>query len=267
MRSLFSLPIALLLLAFANPSIAQIQEDTTHWNDEELYEEDAVEAPTYFAVAGGPMGGIFMPNLDAFNEKVAMPFVRQNISNTVFMIGGQGFISVPWIKNLRVGGLGYGGRTEQCCFDTTIEGTSVSRTLEYNIGYGGVSLDYVLPLNMKSFWIVPGIVLGLGSVELYAQQAIQRQEFDIATEFSSAQSKNITHNYHSTFFLYMPQIQFEYSPVGVMMIRLSAGYQGTATGTWEVDRGVGLGKTDDLKDINGNGLIFNLGVFFGLFPS
>jgi hypothetical protein len=267
MRSLFSLLALLLSFAVAGPVLAQIEEDTTHWNDEELYEDDAVEAPTYFAVAGGPMVGLFMPNLDAFNKNIARPFVGQDVSNSVIMVGGQGFISVPWIKNLRVGGLGYGGRTEQCCFDTVVDGTSVSRTLEYNIGYGGVSIDYVLPLNIKSFWIVPSLTLGLGSVELFAQQAVQRSRFDIEAEFGPTQSKNITHTYHSNFFLYMPQIQFEYSPIGVMMIRLSAGYQGTAMGKWEVDRGVGLGTTTGLDDINGNGLIFNLGVFFGLFPS
>lgn len=245
---------------------AQIEVDSTSWNDEELYEEDGEgNAPVYFAVGGGPIGGLFMPNLDAFNKNIAQPFVGKDISNSVFMIGGQGFISVPWVENLRVGGIGYGGASEQCCMDTMIDGQSVSRSLEYSVGFGGISLDYILPLNLGKFWIVPGVVLGLGSVEVFAQQATQRAKFDIRQDFDQP-SKNITHNYHSTFFLYMPQLQFEYSPAGFMMLRASIGYQGTAMGEWEVDRGVGLGNTSGLNDINGNGLIANFGIFFGLFP-
>lgn len=257
----------LLLTLLLTPALAlaQIEEDTTTWNDSELYEEDAVEAPVYFAVGGGPLFGLFMPNLDAFNKNVAMPFVGKEISNSVFMIGGQGFISVPWVKNLRVGGLGSGGRTEQCCIDTVVDGKSVSRSLEYNVGYGGLSIDYVLPLNLGKFFIVPGVVLGLGSVELYAQQATQRNEFDIRNEFDRP-STNITHNYHSTFFLYMPQLQFEYTFAGFAMLRASVGYQGTSMGEWQVDRDVEMANTTQLDDINGSGLIANVGVFFGLFP-
>lgn len=235
------------------------------WNDSELYEDEASEPPVYFAVGGGPMVGLFMPNLDAFNKNIAQPFVGKDISNSVIMVGGQGFISFPWVQNLRLGGIGYGGRTEQCCIDTVVDGQSVSRTLEYNIGYGGLSIDYVLPLNLGKFYIVPGVTFGLGSVEIFAQQATQRNSFNIRNEFDQA-SKNITHNYHSTFFLYMPQLQFEYTFSGFMMLRAAIGYQGTAMGDWEVDRGVEITDASGLNDINGNGLIANFGVFFGLFP-
>lgn len=260
--------LAFIALLFSSSSvIAQIEEDTTAWNDEELYDEQAAEAPVYFAVGGGPIGGVFMADLESFNQNIARPFVGKDIGNSVFMLGGQGFISVPWIKNLRVGGMGYGGRSEQCCKDTLIDDEMVSRSLEYNIGYGGLSLDYVLPLNIPKFWIVPGVVLGVGSVEIFAQQALQRPLFDIEREFPAGGNKNITHNYQSTFFLYMPQLQFEYSPIGFMMLRASVGYQGTAMGKWEVDRGVGLGTTTKLDNVNGNGLIANFGIFFGLFPN
>jgi hypothetical protein len=264
---LFSLLLLLALAIAPSAAFAQIEEDTTTWNDSELYEDEAVEAAPYFAVGGGPMVGLFMPNLDAFNKNIAQPFVGQDISNSVLMVGGQGFISVPWVKNLRVGGMGYGGRTEQCCVETSVDSglRTVSRTLEYNVGYGAVTIDYVLPLNLGKFNIVPGIAIGVGSVEVYAQQAAQRNEFDIRKEFDFL-SSNITHNYHSTFFLYMPQIQFEYSFGGFMMTRLSVGYQGTAMGEWEVDRGVGITNSGQLDDINGSGLIANVGFFFGLFP-
>jgi hypothetical protein len=261
---LFSL-LLLLTLAIA-PSIAtaQIEEDTTTWNDSELYDDEAVESAPYFAVGGGPIFGLFMPNLDAFNKNIAQPFVHTEISNSVLMVGGQGFISVPWVKNLRVGGIGMGGRTQQCCVDDTVNLNTVSRTLEYNIGYGALSVDYVLPLNLGKFYIVPGVVLGLGSVEVFAQQAQQRGIASMDDEFGAADI-NVTHNYHSTFFTYTPQVQFEYTIKGFMMLRAAVGYQGTAMGKWEADRDVTI-TTPLFDDVNGNGLIASFGVFFGLFP-
>jgi hypothetical protein len=259
--------MALVLLALSLlPKIAQaqIEKDTTHWNDEDLYVEEKA-APSFFAVGGGVLGGYFMPNLGDFNLNVGQPFVGQNINEKVWMIGGQGFISVPWVKNLRVGGMGSSGAADCGCLDTTITTGSgpVNRFLEYEVGYGALTLDYVLPFRTGRFHIVPGVALGYGSVNIYARQAHQRA-FDLHGDFDP-NSQNITHTYTSHFFLYMPQLQFEYAPLGYMMVRLSAGYQGTSMGAWTVDRDVALTDYTPLKNVNGSGPIFSLGIFFGLF--
>jgi hypothetical protein len=266
MRSIIRSVLSISLLSFfvAQTATAQIAKDTTRWNDEELYEEDAPTAPAYFGVAGGIVGGLLMPNLDAFNKNIAQRFVGKDLSNQVFMLGGQGFIAIPWIKNLRLGGTGMGGRTEECCVDTLIDGQNYSRMLEYHVGYGALTVDYVLPLNIRKFWIVPGVELGFGAVDIFAQQAFQRSSFQIASEFDQP-SRNLTHTYHASFFLYKPQVQFEYALAGFSMVRAYVGYQGTAMNDWTVDRGVSLGNTDELKDVNGSGLTFGLGIFFGLF--
>jgi len=265
-RSAFFLSLLISLFStalFSTRAQAQPQVDTTHWNDEELYTEETSSAP-YFAIAGGVLGGMFMPNLDAFNKQIAQPFVRTDIDNQVFMIGGQGFVALPWIKGVRVGGMGYGGQSKQCCVDTVLFGLNYSRRLEYNVGFGGITLDYVLPLDWKTFHIVPGIVLGLGSVDIYAQQAFKRDSFSIQADFD-VPNLNMAHTYHSSFFLYNPQLQFEYNPLPYMMVRAFVGYQGTAMGDWEVDNGVPIKDQKNLNDINGSGLSFGLGVFFGLF--
>jgi hypothetical protein len=263
------LPATLLLVAILFAPVlglrAQLQKDTTHWNDEELYTEDATPQ-TYFAVGGGVLGGIFLANLSDFNTNIAQPFVRQNVPSSVFMLGGQGFIALPWVKGLRVGGMGYSGSSQQCCVDTQINGSAKSRTIQYSVGYGALTIDYVLPFHMKHFSIVPGIALGFGSVQIYAQQAANRASpFNISDEFAGG-SDDYTHTYHSSFFLYMPQIQFEYTFKGFSMVRLSVGYQGTSMGTWSVDQNVNLGGNGSLANVNGSGLVANLGVFFGLFP-
>ncbi len=246
---------------------AQIQQDTTHWNDEELYQEEDKGAPAFFSVGGGVLGAFFKPDLSAFNSNLGIPFVGKNYREQVWMIGGQGFVTLPWVKNLRLGGMGYSGTSADCgCIDTTVNGgaDTVNRYMTYEVGYAAITIDYVLPLRMGHFHIVPGVALGYGAVNLYLRQAQNRLSFDLNADFNGS-SANYTHTYTSNFFLYMPQVQFEYSPIGFLMFRLSAGWQGTAMGTWTVDQGVSLGSANSLSGIKGSGLIVSLGAFLGLF--
>jgi hypothetical protein len=260
------LTIALFLFGFISlgrMAHAQIQQDTTHWNDEDLYTEEKT-SPSFFSVGGGAIGAYFQPNFTAFNANVVQPFVGQNISEHVWMIGGQGFVTIPWVKNLRLGGMGMSGTSDCGCGTAVIDSVNtVGRLVDYEIGYGALTIDYVLPLRTGRFHIVPGIALGFGAVNLYMQQAANRISFDV-NEFNH-NSPYITHTYTSHFFLYMPQLQFEYSPLGFLMLRLTAGYQGTSMGTWTVDRSVGLGDTSPLGSINGSGFTASLGLFVGLF--
>ncbi|HEY3874239.1 MAG TPA: hypothetical protein VGM92_02085 [Candidatus Kapabacteria bacterium] len=258
---------------------AQIQQDTTHWNDEQLYEETDQGSPSFFSVGGGVLGAYFIPDFSAFNPNIAQKFTGMNYRQQVWMIGGQGFVTIPWVKNLRVGGMGYSGTSSDCgCSDTIYpSGDTLNRYLTYSIGYAALTIDYVLPLRTGHFHIVPGIALGFGSVNIFARQAASRLNFDIGQEFSGQNPYGLytSHTYSSNFFLYMPQIQFEYSPVGFLMFRLTAAYQGTAMGSWSVDQGVALGNTDALtggstsltpgKSVTGSGFVLSLGAFIGLF--
>src|SRR5262249_6418176 len=152
--------------------------DTTHWNDEELYTDEKTE-PAFFSVGGGFLAGYFHPDFSTFNPNVAMPFVGQNYREQVFMFGGAGFVTIPWVKNLRVGGMGMSGVSSDCgCTNDTIQGTAVNRYLTYSVGYGALTIDYVLPLRTGHFHIVPGVALGLGSVDIYKRQAQNRAGYD-----------------------------------------------------------------------------------------
>src|ERR1017187_10424994 len=118
----FIISAALVVLAaFPARSIAQIQKDTTHWNDEELYADEDKSAPSFFSVGGGILGAYFTPNLSAFNTNVAQPFVGMNYRQEVWMVGGQGFVTLPWVKNLRLGFMGYSGTSVDCgCIDSVL---------------------------------------------------------------------------------------------------------------------------------------------------
>lgn len=258
--------IVILLAGIGKTAFAQtgIERDTTAYLDSELY-EDRSETPVYRWLGGGFSVGYFTPNLDAFNTNIARPFVGEDVKNTVILYGGQGFIPFPWVENLRVGGMGYGGQTEICCQDyVASSGQDLTRSLKYSLGYGGLMLDYALPLGIDQFNILAGVELGLGGVEIEAIQAANRTSFDIETDFNTP-SVNITHTYSSSFFMYKPRVIFEFAPTNFLMLDLSVGYQGTSMGTWKVDGDVGLGDTQKLNDINGSGFIVHFGINVGFF--
>ena len=153
------------------------------------------------------------------------------------------------------------GTSSVCCVPyTTSDGQATMRSLTYHVGYGALSVDYSI-LNKERFHILVGTELGLGSVQVIMQQAYSS---DFASEFTSA-SNNITHTNHASMILVKPQVEFEYAPLKFMMLRLSAGYQITAMGTWQVDDAVPFTDAGALTKVNGNGAFFHLGVFVGFF--
>lgn len=266
-RSLFFIVIieCSAIAAFAQPNISR---DTTHYNDEELYSDASSSAPGYSWIGGGIVLGLYLPSLNDFNSLIARPFFRkspQNLKQQAFLVGGQGFMPFPFLKNLRIGGIGMSGNSNVCCVpDTTTLGQPAMRSLTYHIGYGALTVDYSF-VNANKFHVLGGLELGFGAIDIIAQQAANRTTFSIGDEFNSP-STNITHNYHSGFFLIKPQVEFEFAPVRWLMLRLAAGYQKTFMGTWTVDDAVPFTKdAAALTKVNGDGAVFHFGVFIGFF--
>ncbi|MEI8134437.1 MAG: hypothetical protein WCH46_05070 [bacterium] len=252
----------------AQPNIAK---DTTHYNDEELYTDDLAVTPQYSWIGGGLIIGLHLPSLTDFNKLIAQPFIHQDLKSQSLFIGGQGFLPFPFLKNLRIGGVGMSGSSSVCCVPDTITtgpfaGQVTMRSLTYKVGYGGLSFDYSI-LNKERFHLLVGSEFGLGSVEITAQQAVDRNTFNIASEFDyqSFGALNLTHTYHANMFLIKPQVEFEYAPLKWMMLRLAAGYQITAMASWKVDDGVLIKDSGALANVNGNGAFFHLGIFVGFF--
>ena len=261
-RSLF---FVLVLLCAAGTAFAQqnIARDTSHYNDEELYGDALLSTPGYSWIGGGVVFGLHLPSLTDFNLSIAQPFIKQNLKEQVLMIGGQGFMPFPFVKNLRIGGVGMSGNSSVCCIPDTVDLRAVARSLTYHVGYGALTLDYSF-VNANRFHVLGGLELGLGSINIIAQQAASRSTFDIGSEFNSP-STNITHTYHAGFFIVKPQVEFEYAPLRWLMLRLAAGYQITAMGTWTVDDAVPFKDAAALSKVKGNGAVFHLGVFLGFF--
>jgi hypothetical protein len=250
-------------IAVAQPNISR---DTTHWNDEDIYNPNATASvPPYSWIGAGFVSGALMTNLDDFNKNVSQPFLKQDLSATIPLFGAHLFFPFPWVKNLRVGGVFAMGRSQVCCVpDTASSGQPLMRTLRVSSGYGGITLDYNIPVRINRCHVLAGIELGVGSLNIWAKQAANRTSFDINNEFDNASSV-ITHTYSASMIVFKPQVTFEWAALNFLMLRASVGYQGTAIGTWYADEDVSLGNTDKLSTTKGGGLVANAGIYLGIF--
>ncbi|MBS1902741.1 MAG: hypothetical protein JSS75_03470 [Bacteroidetes bacterium] len=264
--AIFLLLVCVVFSSMSAKAQTGIPRDTTHWNDEDIYNPNATaSAPPYAWLGAGFVSGALMTNLDDFNKNVSQPFLKQDLSATIPLFGAHLFFPFPWVKNLRVGGVFAMGRSQVCCVpDTASSGQPLMRTLRVSTGYGGITLDYNLPVRISRCHVLAGIELGVGSLNVWAKQAANRTSFDINNEFDNASSV-ITHTYSASMIVFKPQVTFEWAPLNFLMLRASLGYQGTSIGTWYADEDVSLGNTDKLSTTKGGGLVANAGIYLGIF--
>lgn len=223
------------------------------------------EAHAYFGLGGGLSFYSLQPNFDEINAMTKTLGIPA-LNTSMLMTGGSGFISAPFGKHLRIGGMGWGGKTNNCVtLVDTINGKpmNVMRTAEFGVGGGGVTIDYVFPLSFtrNKVIIAAGLMLGAGSMYIQLDQTTSDPR-TWNNFFTGGASGNFTRQIHAAYIAYEPYINVEYSIFAFLMLRGTVGYNGTAVGTWTVDRAIDI---SGVPAISGNGLIYGGGLFLGIF--
>ena len=116
-----------------------------------------------FGGGGGFVGGWYIPNVDPLNLKLKEVGIPELSTSGMFTTGGAGFIYIGFVKNLRLGGMGFSGSVSS----TSKIGTDNLEAI-YSLGGGGLTVEYTLPF-IKDIGVSVGAILGAGSlsVELY----------------------------------------------------------------------------------------------------
>ena len=176
------------------------------------------------------------------------------------MTGGQGYAYILVVQNLRVGGIwGSGSRSSASVIGTT------ERDVQLSAGYGGVTVDYVLPLTAR-LDITGGILLGGGSLNLkLTRNNGSPVSWDpIWTEFGSNNPvQSYTRNLSGSFFAYQPTVNLEYAVLRWLGLRVGAGYMGMAGSDWKEDDNYSIVGVPG--NISGKGFVINAGLFVGTF--
>jgi hypothetical protein len=181
--------------------------------------------------------------------------------NGVFLTGGGGAAYIMIVPNLRVGGVGMGGSISS----TSLDATGLRRDAELHVGFGGVTVEYVVPL-IEHLDIAFGALLGTGGIDLTVRQNSGGQSTWIGESGylgGTGRVPNVTRKYGGSFFVFAPSVNFEYGILSWIGFRLGATYVGMAAPSWKVDDEYELLGVP--SKVSGRGFMINAGLFVGTF--
>ena len=214
-----------------------------------------------FSLFGGPMIGWQIPNVDEINKQLVVSGLPELSTDGYFTIGGGGYMDVPKIDGLRIGGLGTGFSTET----SIVTSNNITKRVNYKIGYGGVSLEYVKPLG-DIIEVTGGATLATGElvIDIYQYQngsTSWTQNWNELTNTSSSQ--NISRSMALRFYSATPKVGLGVFLRSYLYAKINVGYMLSANSGWTGENGEEI--NDAPSDIKADGLVFDFSLNFGLF--
>lgn len=220
------------------------------------------------------LGGLFgyLPGWLFVDVKPINSFIVANKGtslkdNGVFLNGIGGSAFIMFIDNLRIGGMGMNGKTSS----TNLDPLGIRRDVELNVGFGGVTVEYIHQLAERLNLSV-GTMLGTGGMDLTLRQSNgsplswngEWENFGNGN-YNQTGSRviNNTRTLQGSFFVYIPSVSLEYGILGWLGARLGVSYVGMSFPSWQVDEKYELLGVP--SNVSGRGFMINAGVFVGTF--
>ena len=174
--------------------------------------------------------------------------------------GIAGFIYIGFVKNLRIGGMGYGGS-----ISSTQNVSGVNREVIYSLGGGGVTIEYTLPF-IKNLGVSIGTAIGTGSLQLDMYR--NYGEFNWQGTWIEFRNGNVTSDtfnrkLKNSFWMFTPTINLDYPLYRFVTLRLGVGYQLTFADDWTADNDQPVSGVP--SDLNANSFFIQSGIFVGFF--
>ncbi|HTS00600.1 MAG TPA: hypothetical protein VML00_12650 [Bacteroidota bacterium] len=223
---------------------------------------------------GGFTPGVLFPDVTPVNQFLTAGGAAPLKSNGVFMLGGAGAAYIMVVPNLRVGGVGMSGSISSTSLDAA---TNIRRDAQMKIGYGGLTVEYVVPI-WERFDFAFGTMLGTGGMDLTLRKSNGGSNtwggesgylgswgggFTPAGPDLGSPPDNVTRVLTGSFYIVIPSVAFEYAVTGWVAVRLGASYVAMFAPTWRVDSNYDLLGVP--SNVNGNGFMVNMAVLVGTF--
>ncbi len=240
---------------------------TTFLIAQEQEEEEELLPPKRAKVSKLGGGGGFTPSwlfldVDPINQFLKNANAAPLDDDGMLLYGGQGYGYIMLVENLRIGGMGLSGTRKSKALDPN---SNTRRDIEYNVGYGAVTIEYTFPV-VPRLDIVAGVALGGGGVglKMTKNQLDTKVWNDLWTEYGSNQpTQEYTRQLEGTFFVYQSSLNVEYALLRWVGLRVGVSYVGMSSGSWKMD-----GNYDVINvpsDVSGKGFMLNTGIFVGTF--
>jgi hypothetical protein len=221
-------------------------------------ESDYFDSP--FGGGGGFTPGWVIPNIDGLNTKIKAFGTPEIAKHGLYTSGGAGFFYIGFIKNLRIGGLGFGGSTSEKSFSNGYQKETI-----YSLSSGAFTVEYTLPF-VKNVAISVGAMIGGGTqkVELYQNRGVFDWDHiwsDVTDPVNS--TKDVSRVLKNDFFLIAPTINVDVPVYRFISFRAGAGYLFEFGGTWKAD------NDKNIINVPGNltkdSFFIQTGIFLGFF--
>ena len=224
------------------------------------YAQEEMGWDAKFALGGGFTPGWIIPDFNAINNQLTSFGVDKFSSSGFFTSGGIGYVSIGVIKNIRIGGMGFGG-------SVTHKGSKdgFSKEAKYSTGMGGITIEYSLPF-IKDVAISAGAVIGIGSSSLELYQNNGSYDWNnVWKEVTDPNEKtqNINRSISNTFFTLVPTINIDIPVYRFFAFRIGGGCMFDLSKNWKADNGQTLNNVP--SDLNSNAIFIQAGIFVGYF--
>lgn len=206
-----------------------------------------------FGGGGGFVAGWHIPQIDPLNLKLREIGFPELSTNGMLTTGGGGFIYIGFVKNLRLGGMGFGGS-----ISSSSKNGNENLEAVYSIGGGGLTVEYTLPF-VKDIGVSLGLIMGGGShsIELYKNNG------SFSWDEMPGSQNNISRKLENSFWIFSPTLNVEIPVYRFAALRLGTGYQFTLIGEWKADNKQTItGVPSGLKS---DGLFIQIGLMAGFF--
>jgi hypothetical protein len=212
---------------------------------------------------GGGIGYVpawYIPNVDPVNTQLKLVGMPELSTSGFYSSGIAGFLYIGFVKNIRVGGMGFGGSLSS---SQTID--NVNREVVYSLSGGGVTLEYTLPF-VKNVGVSVGAIIGAGSMDLelyrnsgdFSWQGMWEELSDPNLQSDSYYGKLRNH-----YWMFTPTVNLDYPVYRFVVLRLGVGYQFSFAEDWTADNDKPVSGIP--SNLNSNSFFIQSGIFIGFF--
>ncbi|MBN1633838.1 MAG: hypothetical protein JW917_06710 [Ignavibacteria bacterium] len=213
-----------------------------------------------FSISGGPILGWHVPQINDLNDELIKIGFPEISSSGQFVVGGGGYIDVPVIKGLRIGGMGLGFSA-----DNTIEALNIVKAVSLKYRMGGVSFEYVKRISKKFDYSI-GSIFGIGSLGFsISKYPKEFQNWNLVNFGIDTVGNNnvVNKDYSKTLYIFQPQLGLGYQLTNFLYFKLNAGYVFTLSKNWKLDEILEVNNVP--SGIKADGFSVSLGINVGLF--
>lgn len=187
-------------------------------------------------------------------------------SDPIYLVGGEGYGYIMFLKNVRFGGFGVQGSKTVSSIQNLGGTLNLKKEVEYTVSYSGFLVDYVLPIADK-LDLSAGLTIGSGNVNIRMTRDDNSAKIwdSVWTEYGSitSQSRNYTRKLTGSFAVVNPHASIEYALLRWMQLRVGVSYPIMFSPEWKLDDKFLLDGVP--SSIKTNGYTITAGLMFGFF--